>query len=649
MFCYGLSFAQDKHAVTPLSGEAYIDSLIKRVPDYRDDTNKVKLLNSISLGYNEYNPEAGIRFGKTALALAQRLPWQKGIPMVYNSIGANNQNLGNNAIAMDYYTRARNLYEALGDERGVARMTGNIAGIYHVESNYVKALEYWFEALGVFEKLNDSVGIANQLCNIGMLYQEQGNYAKALEYSGRSMEKYRELGDRESEAMQLGNLANTYDKMGDAKKALDAYNRTLAIYEAAGNKEGIARSLTNMSTTYSAAKDQEMALDCQLRALELYKEIGFKDGVGVAYSNLASFYLVVASDTGKITAGKHIPADKRKSLELALQYAQEAITILAEMNDLNMLLAAYKILAEAQMEAGNCKQARISYAQYALYRDSVFSIENKKTIADLDLKRELQLKDKQIELDKLAVVKKRNERVFFIAGIVFLLAAAAIVIRNMKLKAAKELSDNKLNAFQARMNPHFIFNSLSSIQSLMMNNENEASIDYLSEFSTLMRQILDNSAKNKVLLKTEIAMLRSYIQLEHLRFDCFTWNIHVGENVNEEMVEVPGMIIQPFVENAILHGLIPRGEGGDLSISFDSNKKQIICTVEDNGIGREKSAELNSRRRRSHQSHGVNIATNRLTLLNDSKRGIVNNVTYIDKVANGQPTGTKVIIQIPIL
>jgi LytS/YehU family sensor histidine kinase len=157
-----------------------------------------------------------------------------------------------------------------------------------------------------------------------------------------------------------------------------------------------------------------------------------------------------------------------------------------------------------------------------------------------------------------------------------------------------------------------------------MNNENEASIDYLSEFSTLMRQILDNSAKSKVLLKTEIEMLRSYIQLEHLRFDCFTWNIipiATGtENVQEDTIEVPGMIVQPFVENAILHGLVPKVENGRLVITFERDDKHIVCTVEDNGIGRERSYELNRKKNKDRQSHGVDIATNRLILLNDKKK-----------------------------
>ena len=287
--------------------------------------------------------------------------------------------------------------------------------------------------------------------------------------------------------------------------------------------------------------------------------------------------------------------------------------------------------------------------KYIAVKDSVFSMESKIEIANLETKREIDLKDKQIQLDKLEVAKKQNERLFFIGVILLLLVVITIVYRNLRLAAAKAASENKMSAFQARMNPHFIFNSLSSIQSLVMNNENEASVDYLSEFSTLMRQILDNSAKSKVPLKTEIEMLRSYIQLEHLRFDCFTWNVTIAENVKEEAVEVPGMIVQPFVENAILHGLVPKGKDGRLTITFERDDRHIVCAVEDNGIGRAKSYELNRKKNKDRQSHGVDIATNRLILLNDKKKGLVNKVIYIDKLENGVAMGTQVIIQIPIL
>jgi LytS/YehU family sensor histidine kinase len=334
-------------------------------------------------------------------------------------------------------------------------------------------------------------------------------------------------------------------------------------------------------------------------------------------------------------------------LDTAIRYIKLSIGL--EEENLVELQHDYQLLGDAQYLAGQYKDAADSKDRSFALTDSINAMDIRIKIEQQEAKRELELKDKQIVIDKLEVAKKRNERALFIAGIILLLTVVVIVIRNMRLAAARELSENKLNAFQARMNPHFIFNSLSSIQYLVLNNENERSADYLSEFSTLMRQILDTSAKNKVSLKTEIEMLRSYIELENLRFECFKWEITTVGDLTTDYLEVPGMIIQPFVENAILHGLIPKEEGGELHITFERTGRHIVCTVDDNGIGRERSYELNRKKNKEHQSHGIDIATNRLLLLNNKKKGLVNTVTYTDKQDGGKPTGTTVIVKLPIL
>ena len=214
----------------------------------------------------------------------------------------------------------------------------------------------------------------------------------------------------------------------------------------------------------------------------------------------------------------------------------------------------------------------------------------------------------------------------------------------------KELNENKLQAFQARMNPHFIFNSLNSIQSFVLNNDKVYALKYLSKFAKLLRQILDNSLRPKVNLELEIEMLRSYIEMEQLRFDNgFDYKIVLAGNIMPTELNIPAMIVQPFVENAILHGLMHKEEKGLLEISFSVDGQQLVCVVQDNGIGRAKSSEINARKFTKHQSQGTSIAINRLKLLNDPNAKIVNGVEFVDLMDNGSPAGVKVIIKMPIL
>lgn len=223
--------------------------------------------------------------------------------------------------------------------------------------------------------------------------------------------------------------------------------------------------------------------------------------------------------------------------------------------------------------------------------------------------------------------------------------------QQIKLEADKLLNESKMMAFQARMNPHFVFNSLNSIQYFITKNDKVSTLTYLSKFARLLRQIVDNSVQTKISLDIEIEMLKAYIEMEELRFDKrFTFEIKVDKDLEPGNIEIPGMILQPFVENAILHGLLHKKENdGKLSISFRKDVNQIICIIEDNGIGRERSEQLNKMKHRNHQSQGTKIAMNRLEMLNNKEEGIFNKVEFIDLIKDSNPMGTRVVVVIPIL
>jgi ligand-binding sensor domain-containing protein len=223
--------------------------------------------------------------------------------------------------------------------------------------------------------------------------------------------------------------------------------------------------------------------------------------------------------------------------------------------------------------------------------------------------------------------------------------------QDLQVSMARQLNESRMQAFQARMNPHFIFNSLNAIQYFIMKDDKMSTMNYISRFARLLRQILDNTLAAKVNLDKEIEMLRSYIEIEELRFDHrFSYHIEVEEGLNPTAIEIPGMVIQPFVENAILHGLLHKESKGSLTIRFSPNGGLgIVCVVEDNGVGRKASAALNHKKASRHQSHGTSIAVNRLSLLNDREKGIVNDVVFTDLEEDDIAFGTKVTIYIPIL
>ena len=201
-----------------------------------------------------------------------------------------------------------------------------------------------------------------------------------------------------------------------------------------------------------------------------------------------------------------------------------------------------------------------------------------------------------------------------------------------------------------QMNPHFIFNTLNSIQYFMYQHDKLATNNYLTKFSNLIRKVLENSQHTSIPLNDELDALRLYLELESLRFkDKFDYTITVDDEIDPLLYKIPTMLIQPYVENSICHGLMPLDHKGSVSIEIKLAKEHLICTIEDNGIGREAAIENKKTKGGNHNSLGTQITNSRLDLVN-SLYGTSLRTTYTDlKNEKGDAEGTRVEIQIPVM
>lgn len=216
----------------------------------------------------------------------------------------------------------------------------------------------------------------------------------------------------------------------------------------------------------------------------------------------------------------------------------------------------------------------------------------------------------------------------------------------LKFDFNQQLAEAETKALKAQMSPHFIFNSLNSINRYIIKAEPEKASLYLTKFSKLIRLILDNSNQKIISLEQEVTALKLYIELEALRFnEKFTFRIHVAPDISANSIGVPPMIIQPFVENAIWHGLLHKPAPGHLDVEFERFADGLKCTITDNGIGREKAAELKSKSVNQEKSYGIQITRDRLSMLDkDSKTSHVEVINLTDKLGNA--AGTRVIVKI---
>jgi two-component system, LytTR family, sensor kinase len=224
-----------------------------------------------------------------------------------------------------------------------------------------------------------------------------------------------------------------------------------------------------------------------------------------------------------------------------------------------------------------------------------------------------------------------------------------------KEKRVKELDalmkESRLVALQSQMNPHFIFNAMNSIQRFTLQNDVENANKYISRFSRLLRMVLQHSEKNSITLEEELQMLQLYLEIESLRMNgVFSFGLEVDEEIETDAVKIPGMMVQPFVENALVHGFAGKQGEKRIDLKFYMPEDHLlVCEISDNGIGRKAAAELKERKGATlpHQSKGISLVKERLSLYH--KNG-GSSISFTDHTTSiGEPLGTTVSIGIPVL
>jgi CheY-like chemotaxis protein len=249
--------------------------------------------------------------------------------------------------------------------------------------------------------------------------------------------------------------------------------------------------------------------------------------------------------------------------------------------------------------------------------------------------------NKPIDMNDLGItIKKTIEEVKRIKE--------AALTRNENITLKQRSSELEMQSLRAQMNPHFIFNSLNSINMFILENNRLQASEYLSKFSKLIRLILQNSQETYIPLEKELEALQLYMELESLRFDNkFEYKIIVDPGVEPANIKVPPLIIQPYVENAIWHGLIHKKENGHLEINIYGRDKTLLYKITDDGIGRDKAAELKSKSAEKQKSMGMRITADRIALLNQQTETSIKITDLV--LGDGSAGGTEVLIELPVI
>ncbi len=605
-----------------------------------DDTLKVNMFMAKSKSYYRYFDQKNQEnpFLQEAIALSSRIKYNKGLADAYNEMGTSKRNKSQYILATEYHEKALEAAEASRIDRLIAVSLNNIGVDYRRRDMLEKAFDFHFRALRLAEKINDVRNITIATNSIGNIKLSDGKYEDAVREFTRSLRLEQEIDNDLGVAINLGNLGYAYEYLGKLDLAIDYYERSLAVNQRLGNSTGMSICYTCLGTAYQKKKNYPLAMEYLQKALEVNDRVD--DKVHVAESYLSIGRLLNEE-------GKH--ADARN-------YIRQALDLGHKWNFKSVLMDGYKAMADNYKREGDYEQSLDNTNLSLQYKDSILEERSSVEFAQMKAMHEVYQKDNQIkelqqaqDLNQLRI-RRNLALAIALAGFLFMLIVGGFFyIRHRNLQANRQTLQLELRSLRSQMNPHFIFNSLSSIHRYIWSNNQEEASDYLTKFSKLMRMILDNSQHTFIPLNKELDSLRLYLDLEALRCNnMFDYHITVGENINEEEVLIPPMIIQPYVENAIWHGLVHRREKGRLEIAVSLRGKVLEVVVTDNGIGRKMAMEIKEKKDRMHNSMGMKVTEGRIALIRKINNTKDANVEILDlQDQGGQATGTQVKIVLP--
>ena len=481
------------------------------------------------------------------------------------------------------------------------------------------------------------------------------------------------------EAYFYTNIGQINLKVGNYKEALLYYKRALASIEKSGDKVYYASALNDMALAYRQLKQYDQALVYIQKAININKEIDNEYGIGLNYQTLGDIY----AQTENLSSARALLDEGMEILEKSDDITAQSLTLLSIVgveikskqlaraeknlakcfelvkmsNDLRTLKEYYYYKFKLDSIHGKDQDAMASYIRYHELDKQIVDVKLNQRIAEIQTTFEMQRNEQENkllksenEVQRIRINKARTTLIFLCGFFSLFFIITLLVLRHQRLLTRHKIIELKQKNLNQQMNPHFVYNCLTSIQSYIFHNDTPKSLEYLSKFSKLMRKILESSQNQYMSVQDEVEILALYLKLESIRFQGkFDYNIVVDEKIDPILFKIPSLLIQPFVENSLWHGIQNKEGKGKIQVSFNLVNKSIFCTIEDNGIGRERAENIKRSRMTDHISLGASITQSRMKLLK-SLYGNKLGIRYIDLKDNyNKPSGTRVELHLPIL
>jgi len=578
---------------------------------------------------NAENPEKSIEQFRIALRIARNINNDSTVALIANYLANMYASIGDFIPSNSTYKIALEAAEKINSSGEIAKISMNLASNYNYTGDYEKAIKYGLYALEIKETKNNLERICYHYIAMGNIFRENNNTVKWEEYVNKAYKKKEVEG-----CASFSDIAKIYNSLGgiavkkeEFEKALLYYDTLMILSREANYNQGISTALTNSAGVYKQLNNFTTALEL---STESEKYFGGNPYDKIFNNNFKAelYKLMGQNEKGLALVNKNI-----KIIEIDY-YSTEKLKCLELLYELNFKSSNYN---EAFSWNDSLRNLELTL------RDE----DIRQSIEEQEAKYQTKVKEQQINL-LTAENELKNQRMqqalLFIGFLLVLVSLILFLLYFRRKQAFFKQSELQQQLLRSQMNPHFIFNVMGSIQGFLYKNEPSKAADYLSRFASLSRSVLNFSSQENISLKEEIEMLQNYIELERARMENpFEIEYKIADDLETEFIEIPPMLLQPFVENAIKHGFKNIKYQGKLSLCFKEIEGYIAVEILDNGSG------LSQEKDQNHQSKALEIFKQR-------KKGIEHkfkkeltfefqNLTEID--SNKQ--GIRVFIKLPIL
>ncbi|MEZ4970252.1 MAG: tetratricopeptide repeat protein [Flavobacteriaceae bacterium] len=561
----------------------YANQALKQYKLLKDKSGESRSLNCMGIAYEyQANYSKAIAYYKKSAIIDEAQNDLKGVAGSLNNIGNIYADQGKYKEAIHNYTQAKVIKQQLKDINGVARAYNNIGSIYGEQSNFPLALENFNRALATYDSIQNKERTIMLIINVATIYQIQNKLDEAMAYLYKALERSREQNNKRAIAICLNSIGNVYKSQFKNEKALVLFHDALEINRSINNKSEIAKSLNNVADLQMVLNQKNKALENYNNALALNTDIGSQLGMCKTYLGLAKYF------------------HSQKQYTEALKNALNSQKIAIRLKLIRLQKEIAELLSIIYEDTGNYKKALENQQQFKALNDSLFNKENIEKITRMEYEykykqaldsasiRELKLTKTVLDTSQDLAESQQNY-LWAIIGILVLSIVSGSMIFYQKfntIKAKNEHIVTEQKLLRSQMTPHFIFNSLSVLQGMILNKEKKKSITYLSKFSKLLRIVLENSRDKVVPLIQELDAIDNYMILQNLDADLpYDYSLVVDENIDIDLFLIPPMLIQPFIENAIEHAFRADQEHREIMVRLTFKDKKLSCNITDNGIG----------------------------------------------------------------